>query len=100
MKLWMSGWSTFKTTIFGALRVGPPERIELATPSAPFMKDTGPEEWPPRDKASLDDLNFDKLMPEPEPYLNIHPSSLNQSKIDCILSSTERIKQAEHCGRS
>src|SRR3990167_6704815 len=96
----MSGWSTFKTTIFAALRVVPPERMELATPSAPFINETGPEEYPPLDKGSLDDLSLDRLVPDPEPYLNIQPSSRYQSKIDCILSSTAKIKQAEHCGLS
>src|SRR3989344_5818423 len=72
----------------------------LATPSAPFMNDTGPEEYPPRDNCSFDERSLDKLVPDPEPYLKIHPSSLYHSKIDCMLSSTARMKHAEHCGRS
>src|SRR3989344_4768141 len=100
MKFLISGCSTFKTTIFAARLVVPPERIELATPSAPFIKETGPEENPPLDKGSREDRSFDKLVPAPEPYLNIQPSSRYQSNIDCMLSSTAKIKHAEHCGRS
>src|SRR3989344_5930578 len=93
IKFLTSGWSTFKTTILAARRVVPPERIELATPSAPFINETGPEEYPPLDNGSLDDRNFERLVPEPEPYLNIQPSSRYQSRIDCMLSSTARMKQ-------
>src|SRR3989338_4019104 len=100
MKFLISGCSTFKTTIFAARLVVPPERIELATPSAPFIKETGPEEYPPLESASLDDLNLERFVPAPEPYLNIQPSSRYQSRIDCMLSSTAKIKQAEHCGLS
>src|SRR3990167_4791878 len=64
------------------------------------MNETGPEENPPLDNGSLDDLNLDKLVPAPDPPLNIQPSSRYQSRIDCILSSTAKIKQALHCGRS
>ena len=79
-----------------ARRVVPPDLIELATPSAPFINETGPDEKPPLDNGSLDDLNLDKFVPDPEPYLKIQPSSLYQSRIDCILSSTDKMKHAEH----
>ena len=39
-------------------------------------------------------------MPEPEPPRKILPSLVFQSRIDSIVSSTERMKQAEHCGCS
>ena len=39
-------------------------------------------------------------MPEPEPPRKIMPSLVFQSRIDSIVSSTERMKQAEHCGLS
>src|SRR3989344_2476093 len=100
IKFLMSGWSTFRTTIFAARRVVPPERMLLATPSAPFIKETGPEEYPPFERGSLQERSLDKLSPAPEPNLKIQPSSRYHSRIDCILSSTERIKHAEHCGRS
>src|SRR3989344_21863 len=96
----MSGWSTFKTTIFAALRVVPPERMLLATPSAPFINETGPDEYPPLESCSFDERSLDRFVPDPDPYLKIHPSSLYHSRIDCIVSSTAKIKQAEHCGRS
>ena len=39
-------------------------------------------------------------MPEPEPPRKIMPSLVFQARIDSIVSSTERMKQAEHCGCS
>ncbi len=43
---------------------------------------------------------FERLIPEPEPPRKILPSLVFQSRIDSIVSSTERMKQAEHCGCS
>ena len=43
---------------------------------------------------------LERLMPEPEPPRKILPSLVFQSRIDSIVSSTERMKQAEHCGCS
>ena len=42
----------------------------------------------------------DRLMPEPDPPRKILPSLVFQSRIDSGLSSTDRMKQAEHCGCS
>ncbi len=39
-------------------------------------------------------------MPEPEPPRKTSPSLRIQSRIESIESSTERMKQAEHCGCS
>ncbi len=39
-------------------------------------------------------------MPEPEPPLKIVPSSPYQLRIERMVSSTARMKQAEHCGCS
>jgi len=39
-------------------------------------------------------------MPAPEPPLKIFPSVLYHSRMLSMLSSTERMKQAEHWGRS
>ncbi len=36
----------------------------------------------------------------PEPYLKSMPSVRASCRIDCIVSSTELMKQAEHCGFS
>ena len=39
----------------------------------------------------------DRLTPAPEPPLKITPSSRYQLRIESIVSSTERMKQAEAC---
>src|SRR4051794_17340 len=88
------------TTIFAARRVLPPDLIVPAHASAPRMKDTGPEAVPPFDSGSLEPRILERLMPEPEPPRKILPSRVFQSRIDSMLSSTERMKQAEHCGCS
>ena len=96
----MSGWSTSSTTIFAARRVLPPDLIVPAQESAPRMNDTGPEAVPPLASGSIDPRMFDRLIPEPDPPLKIIPSLVFQSRIDSIVSSTERMKQALHCGLS
>src|SRR3954447_5045964 len=100
MKSRTSGWSTSSTTILAARRVLPPDLIVPAHASAPRMNDTGPEASPPFDRCSLDARILDRLIPEPEPPRKIIPSLVFQSRIDSIVSSTERMKQAEHCGCS
>src|SRR3954447_3019357 len=100
MKSRMSGWSTSSTTILAARRVFPPDLIVPAQASAPRMKLTGPEASPPLERCSLDERMRDRLMPEPDPPRKILPSRVFQSRIDSIVSSTERMKQAEHCGLS
>ena len=52
------------------------------------------------DSCSLDERIRDRLMPEPEPPRKIRPSLVIQSRIESIESSTERMKQALHCGFS
>src|SRR3989344_736004 len=96
----MSGWSTFITTILAALRVVPPDFIMPATESAPRINDTGPDALPPCESDSRFERKGERLTPEPEPPLKIMPSFVIHSKIDFMWSSTERIKQAEHCGVS
>src|SRR5919107_1947289 len=96
----MSGWSTSSTTIFAARRVPPPDLIEPAHESAPRMNDTGPLAVPPLLSGSIEPRILDRLMPEPEPPRKILPSLVFQSRIESIVSSTERMKQAEHCGCS
>src|SRR5258708_11524576 len=95
-----SGWSVLRTTIFAARRVGPPDLIEPATESAPRMNDTGPDARPPPERLSLLERIVETLMPEPEPPLNMTPSVLNQSRIESIESSTEKMKQAAACYRA
>ena len=96
----MSGWSTSSTTILAARRVLPPDLIVPAQASAPRMKETGPEAVPPLPSGSIEPRMFERLMPEPEPPRKMLPSLVFQPRIDSIVSSTERMKQAEHCGCS
>ena len=100
MKCSMSGWSTSRTTIFAARRVLPPDLIVPAQASAPRMKLTGPLAVPPFFSGSIEPRMLERLMPEPEPPRKILPSLVFQSRIDSIVSSTLRMKQAEHCGVS
>src|SRR5437868_12642117 len=100
MKSRMSGWSTSRTTIVAARRVLPPDLIVPAQESAPRMKETGPEAVPPLLSGSIEPRTRERLMPEPEPPRKILPSLVFQARIDSIVSSTERMKHAEHCGLS
>src|SRR5829696_1771237 len=97
MNLSMSGWSTSSTTILAARRVPPPDLIAPAQESAPRMKLTGPEAIPPLASGSIEPRIFERLIPEPEPPLKMIPSLVFQPRIDSMSSSTERMKQAEHC---
>ena len=47
---------------------------------------------------SIEPRMLERLIPEPEPPRKILPSLVFQSRIDSIVSSTLRMKQAEHCG--
>src|SRR4051794_29416805 len=100
MNCWMSGWSTSSTTILAARRVLPPDLIVPAQESAPRMNDTGPDAVPPLLSGSIEPRIFERLMPEPEPPRKMRPSRVFQSRIESMLSSTERVKQALHCGCS
>src|SRR3954447_3621538 len=93
-----SGWSTSSTTILAARRVLPPDLIVPALASAPRMKLTGPEAYPPLESCSFDERSRERLTPEPEPPRKMTPSRRIQSRIDSIESLIERMKQAEHCG--
>src|SRR5499426_753714 len=93
-----SGCWTSSTTILAARRVFPPDLITPADASAARMNDTGPDAVPPPASRSFDERSRDRFTPEPEPPLKITPSLRYQSRIESILSSTERMKQAEHCG--
>ncbi len=100
MKSRTSGWSTSSTTILAARRVLPPDLIVPAQASAPRMKETGPLAVPPLERCSFEPRMFERLIPEPEPPRKIMPSLVFQPRIDSIVSSTERMKHAEHCGLS
>src|SRR5581483_4255559 len=92
-----SGWSTSRTTILAARRVAPPDLIVPADASAPRIKLTGPLAVPPELSSSLLERILDRLTPAPEPPRKIRPSSLYQSRMDSIVSSTARMKQALTC---
>src|SRR3954454_5905058 len=100
MKSRMSGWSMSSTTILAARRVLPPDLMVPAQASAPRMNDTGPEAVPPLDSCSLEPRMLERLMPDPEPPRKMLPSLVFQPRMDSMLSSTLRMKQAEHCGAS
>ncbi len=93
----MSGWSMSRTTILAARRVAPPDLMVPADASAPRMKLTGPDAVPPEDSSSLDERMRDRLSPAPEPPLKIRPSSRYQLRIESMVSSTARMKQALTC---
>ncbi len=96
----MSGCSALRITIFAARRVLPPLLITPAKASKPFMNETGPEAVPPPARLSRDERSEDRFEPVPEPYLKSMPSVFARPRIDCIVSSTELMKQAEHWGCS
>src|ERR1700744_3998658 len=100
MKSRMSGWSTSSTIILAARRVLPPDLIVPAHASAPRMKLTGPDAVPPLVSGSIEPRILDRLMPEPEPPRKIMPSLVFQDRIESMLSSTDKMKHAEHCGLS
>ena len=52
------------------------------------------------ESCSIEPRMLERLIPEPEPPRKIMPSLVFQSRIDSIVSSTLRMKQAEHCGLS
>src|SRR3954467_8640808 len=93
-----SGWSELRMTILAARLVLPPLLMTPAKASNPFMKDTGPDAVPPPARSSLDERIGDRLVPVPEPNLNSIPSVRASVRIESIVSCTELMKQAEHCG--
>ena len=68
-----------------------------ALASAPRMKETGPLAVPPECSSSLLERMRERLRPAPEPPLKIRPSSRYQFRIESIVSSTLRMKQALTC---
>src|SRR5881397_2757321 len=94
----MSGWSALRMTIFAARRVLPPDLMTPANASYPFMNDTGPLAVPPPASGSVDDRIAETLLPVPDPYLKSMPSVRASVRMESIVSWTELMKQAEHCG--
>jgi len=75
-------------------RVLPPDLIVPAHESGAAHERDGPEAVPPLASGSIEPRMFDRLIPEPEPPRKIIPSLVFQSRIDSIVSCTERMKQA------
>src|SRR5262249_603066 len=98
MNSMMSGCPTLRMTILAARRVLPPDLMTPAKASYPFMKDTGPDAVPPPASSSFDERIVERLDPVPEPYLKSIPSVFASSRIDCIVSLTELMKQADPWG--
>src|SRR6202789_4225186 len=98
MKSTMSGWSTLRMTILAARRVLPPDLMTPAKASNPRMKLSGPLAVPPPDRVSFEPRMLDRLVPVPEPHLKSMPSVLARVRMESSESSTELMKQAEHCG--
>src|SRR5689334_4652902 len=94
----MSGCSALRITIFAARRVLPPDLMTPANASKPFMNETGPEAVPPPASTSFDERIGDRLEPVPDPNLKSMPSVRARRRIESIVSCTELMKQAEHCG--
>ena len=80
-----------------ALLVAPPDLIVPADESAPRIKETGPDAVPPDFNSSFEERIRERFKPAPDPPLKIMPSSRYQLRIDSIVSSTERMKQADTC---
>src|ERR1700689_5185853 len=98
MKSSMSGWSTLRITILAARRVLPPDLMTPAKASKPRMKLSGPEGVPPPERVSMEPRMAERLLPAPEPHLKSMPSVLASVRMLSSESSTELMKQAEHCG--
>src|SRR3989337_4416282 len=64
------------------------------------MKETGPEAVPPPAIFSVDERRVLRLEPAPEPNLKSMASVLARSMMLLIVSWTELMKHAEHCGFS
>src|SRR6185369_5978206 len=62
------------------------------------MNETGPDAVPPPASSSFDERIAERLLPVPEPNLKSMPSVLANVRIESIVSFTELMKQAEHCG--
>ena len=62
------------------------------------MNDTGPDAVPPPARTSREDRIADRFEPVPDPNLKSIPSVRASVRIESIVSWTELMKHAEHCG--
>jgi hypothetical protein len=93
----MSGWSTFRITIFAARRVVPPDLIAPAARSPILRNDIRPEDLPPPESGSSSPRRSEKFEPVPEPYLKMRASRVQRSMMPpgfTRSSLTDWMKQA------
>ena len=64
------------------------------------MNETGPEAVPPPARSSREERMLERFDPVPDPYLKSMPSVLARPRIESMVSWTELMKHAEHCGFS
>ena len=88
-----------RQTILAARRVVPPDFVAPAPLSSTSRKLIRPDDEPPPLSFSWRPRILEKFVPVPEPYLKSRASFLISWKIDIRSSSTDWMKQAEHCGR-
>src|SRR6476620_11755568 len=62
------------------------------------MNETGPDAVPPPASSSRDERIGDRFVPVPDPNLKSIPSVRASDRIESIVSWTELMKHAEHCG--
>src|SRR3989304_9328849 len=62
------------------------------------MNDTGPDAVPPPASSPRDDRIGERFVPVPDPNLKSMPSVRASVRIESIVSWTELMKHAEHCG--
>src|SRR3954462_9972646 len=77
----------------------PPDLVAPAARSRTSRKLIRPEDVPPPESRSIFPRNFEKLVPEPDPYLKTRASSWTRLKIESRSSPQLWMKQAETCGR-
>src|ERR1700755_1984499 len=98
MKSTMSGWSTLRMTILAARRVLPPDLMTPAKAAKPRMELRGAVAVLPPERSSEEPRMGERLVPVPDPHLKSMPSVLARVRMESSESSTELMKQAEHCG--
>src|ERR1700689_2033457 len=98
MKSAISGCSALRMTILAARRVLPPDLMTPAKASNPRIKLSGPLAVSLPERVSIGPRILERLVPVPDPHLKSMPSFLARVRMESSESSTELMKQAEHCG--
>src|SRR3954454_17935144 len=62
------------------------------------MNETGPDAVPPPARSSRDERMLERFEPVRLPYLNSIPSVFARPRMESMVSLTELMKHAEHCG--